>query len=349
MNNDWMKWFDVDEETKALASSINSGLDKAKRYDQEFHRPLENNRRYKEFNKELLALGDKVKEAPLGVGLCLAGGGAKGAYQIGVYKALISGGVSFSAYSGASVGGINAALFAAGGVPLSDAMWDMINESLLSVKDIVTPDLSNDIELELMIRKSGVLDELDIDAPIASVTAFDEQSGYPKDAILNLKSREDKLKWIMATAAFPIAFEKQIVDGSTLVDGGIPVFGNNVPISPLYYMGVRKSIVVHLSSKNEARSKVSLDLFNNKANEEEYFTGLKALHIYPSEDLGNTFDGTMNFTREYLDHIEDLGFSDGVKALSSLDVLDEELEDDTELHFVDGVRYDSYVQVLKSL
>ncbi|MBQ4232698.1 MAG: hypothetical protein II699_05405, partial [Lachnospiraceae bacterium] len=253
------------------------------------------------------------------------------------------------AYSGASVGGINAALFAAGGVPLSDTMWDMINESLLSVKDIVTPDLSNDIELELMIRKSGVLDELDVDAPIASVTAFDEVSGYPKDAILNSKSKDDKLKWIMATAAFPIAFEKQIVDGSTLVDGGIPVFGNNVPISPLYYMGVRKSIVVHLSSKNEARSKVSLDLFNNKANEEEYFTGLKCLHIYPSEDLGNTFDGTMNFTREYLDHIEDLGFSDGVKALSSLDVLDEELEADTELHYVDGVRYDSYVQVLKNL
>ena len=71
---------------------------------------------------------------------------------------------------------------------------------------------------------------------------------------------------------------------------------------------------------------MSLDLFNNKANEEEYFTGLKCLHIYPSEDLGNTFDGTMNFTREYLDHIEDLGFSDGVKALSSLDVRSTSLE-----------------------
>jgi len=50
-----------------------------------------------------------------GIGLVLAGGGAKGGYQIGVWRTLREMGIDrlVTGVAGASVGAINAALFAA--------------------------------------------------------------------------------------------------------------------------------------------------------------------------------------------------------------------------------------------
>ena len=47
-------------------------------------------------------------------GLVLAGGGAKGAYQMGAWKALREMNISFDAIAGVSIGSINGALIAAG-------------------------------------------------------------------------------------------------------------------------------------------------------------------------------------------------------------------------------------------
>ncbi|MDL2286000.1 patatin-like phospholipase family protein [Desulfococcaceae bacterium OttesenSCG-928-F15] len=46
------------------------------------------------------------------VGLVLSGGGAKGAYQVGVAKALVESGVDIAAISGASIGSLNGAVLA---------------------------------------------------------------------------------------------------------------------------------------------------------------------------------------------------------------------------------------------
>jgi predicted patatin/cPLA2 family phospholipase len=42
------------------------------------------------------------------VGLVLAGGGAKGAYHIGAWQAFAEAGIRFSAFSGTSIGALNA-------------------------------------------------------------------------------------------------------------------------------------------------------------------------------------------------------------------------------------------------
>ena len=47
-------------------------------------------------------------------GLILAGGGAKGAYQIGAWRALRELGITFEAIAGVSIGAINGALIAQG-------------------------------------------------------------------------------------------------------------------------------------------------------------------------------------------------------------------------------------------
>ena len=70
------------------------------------------------------------------IGLVLAGGGGRGAYHIGVWKALRETGLDkyVSAISGTSVGGLNAALFLQGDYEKAVHIWENI-----SVEKILTP------------------------------------------------------------------------------------------------------------------------------------------------------------------------------------------------------------------
>ncbi len=60
-----------------------------------------------------------------GFGLVLSGGGAKGAYEVGVWKALEEYGISddIKVISGSSVGALNAALFACSDVGEAETLW----------------------------------------------------------------------------------------------------------------------------------------------------------------------------------------------------------------------------------
>ena len=54
-------------------------------------------------------------------GLILDGGGARGAYQIGAWKALVEAGVKVNAVAGTSVGALNGALICMGDVKQADS------------------------------------------------------------------------------------------------------------------------------------------------------------------------------------------------------------------------------------
>ena len=75
------------------------------------------------------------------IALVLSGGGAKGAYQIGVWKALDEYHVSerISVVSGTSVGSLNAALFAAGDYEAARNLWN--NE--VGFYSFLMPNLNN--------------------------------------------------------------------------------------------------------------------------------------------------------------------------------------------------------------
>lgn len=60
---------------------------------------------------QIFALGRRVN---MEYGLVLAGGGVRGAYQIGVWKALKELKIKVSAVSGVSIGAVNGALFVQG-------------------------------------------------------------------------------------------------------------------------------------------------------------------------------------------------------------------------------------------
>ena len=59
---------------------------------------------------------DPVIDISKEYGLVLDGGGARGAYQIGAWKALVEAGVKFNAVAGTSVGALNGALICMGDI-----------------------------------------------------------------------------------------------------------------------------------------------------------------------------------------------------------------------------------------
>ncbi len=89
--------------------------------------------------------------------LVLAGGGAKGAYQIGAWKAFLELGIKFSAVSGASVGALNAALIAQGSYRKAEELWDGIS---LDKIVCIPPDLVEQGRLYVNKRNIKYLKEL---------------------------------------------------------------------------------------------------------------------------------------------------------------------------------------------
>lgn len=69
-------------------------------------------------------------------GLVLEGGGAKGAYQIGAWKALKEAGVKIKGVSGTSVGALNGALICMGDMERAESLWSNIAYSqIMDVDD----------------------------------------------------------------------------------------------------------------------------------------------------------------------------------------------------------------------
>ncbi|MBG0765486.1 MAG: patatin-like phospholipase family protein, partial [Tissierellales bacterium] len=69
------------------------------------------------------------------IGIAFEGGGAKGAYQIGVWKYIQEKNIKIDGVVGTSVGAINSAAFAMGDIDFALKMW-----TELSVENIVKDD-----------------------------------------------------------------------------------------------------------------------------------------------------------------------------------------------------------------
>ena len=64
------------------------------------------------------------------IGLVLAGGGARGAYEIGVWKALRELGIDqyIKVVSGSSIGALNSMLFVQGDIDFAEKLWKSITK-----------------------------------------------------------------------------------------------------------------------------------------------------------------------------------------------------------------------------
>ncbi len=115
-------------------------------------------------------------------------------------------------------------------------------------------------------------------------------------------SGEQVKAYLLASSDIPAIFPAVTVGGRTYCDGGLR---DNVPLKPLYEKtGIRNFLVVHLSPKG------SLDV--------RKFHDVRIVQLNPSKDLGNLFDGTLNFAPATMKQNIDLGYQDMEKAMSRI-------------------------------
>ena len=225
------------------------------------------------------------------IGIVFGGGGGKGAYQIGVWKALDTLGVSglIKGVSGASVGALNGAMFCAGKLDAAIGAWSGLSEdAILKPNDRRKGHSYNgwfsNSGLRQLIRQ-----HIDLSAVKNSKTVFYATATRikkPESLYRYIKTYSEKntfhrlltavltgpLTWtataryfkisdydkkviediILASAAIPFVFPDIIIDGEAYVDGGIK---DNVPVTPLYHDGFRKILVVALDTAFELPEK----------------------------------------------------------------------------------------------
>ena len=195
----------------------------------------------------------------------LDGGGARGAYQIGAWKALREAGVKVNAVAGTSVGALNGAFICMDDVEKAEKVWSEITFS--KVMDV------DDIWMERLFRKENTLTEVlrEIWKTLADggvdVTPLrrlihenvDEkkirQSGIEfclmtfsvsdmKELDLSIEDiPEGMLEDFLLASAYLVGFKNEKLHGKTYIDGGVI---NNVPMGALVDRGYENIIQIRI-------------------------------------------------------------------------------------------------------
>lgn len=254
-------------------------------------------------------------------GLVLAGGGAKGAYQIGAWKAMREMGVTFNAVAGVSIGSINGALIVADEYDKALELWQTVTvdkgvnieeelpdpENLFSKKNWVTL-------FREFIKKKGIdasptrdflaeyIDEKKIrekKTPFAIVTVQMTQGVKPLELFLDDIPEGQLIDYLLASSNVPLVAGIG-PEGERFLDGGVY---NNVPVSVLKKNGYNRLIVVDISTIKG----VSNDLD---------FTNSEIIYIKPyhTDDIGAAFD----FDSQTIEMRMEMGYLDTRKAFSKL-------------------------------
>ena len=267
------------------------------------------------------------------IGLVLSGGGGKGAYELGVWKALkeLELDKYIDVFSGTSIGAFNAVLFAQDDMQSAEALWDEVTmDKLVPISKFEL--IKRGLELIIGGRhpnfaKKYMMQKL-------------EEGGVPKDGarkIINeylnigkVKSRgkicyaactelpdftpkyfkindyEDDLakEIIVASASLPMIYDcTDVLDGK-YIDGGVV---DNTPILPVYRENCDVIIVVLLSK--EARVDKSI------------YPNTKILELIPRNLNESTLNGTLNLDMEAKRMRIKEGYNDTINLLEPIMII----------------------------
>lgn len=256
--------------------------------------------------------------------IALEGGGARGAWQVGAWRALEEAGIRYNAVSGTSVGAINGTLMAMRDLNQAEQIWkdirfsqiinvddetmgrimgggfenlEQVKSAFQTIKGIIA-DRGLDVEPlrnmlaervdEEKVRNSGV----ELFLTTVSITDRKELEIDAKDL------GPGELKDMIMASAYHPAFKQAPLGGKSYADGG---FYDSVPISALITRGYQNLIVLRLNSIGiERRVKIPEDV--------------SVINIEPSADLGSM----LNFSNEQSAVNMVRGYYDAQKVLYGL-------------------------------
>ena len=256
-------------------------------------------------------------------GLALEGGGAKGAYQIGAWKALREAGIRFSAVSGTSVGALNGAMIVMDDLQKAEDVWNNIHFSQvmdvddeemrrLMTRDIPLSELKGTLRSVAEIIRNRGFDVTPLRKWVAEVVDADKVCNSDTDFFivtyslsdhqeLELRasdlSRDELCDMLLASAYLP-AFRLEKLGGKYYADGGVQ---DVVPIHALVEDGCKDIIALRIFGFGiEKRFRIPDDVH--------------VTTIGPTVDLGNI----LNFDAEQSRRNMRLGYFDAQRVLYGL-------------------------------
>jgi predicted acylesterase/phospholipase RssA len=190
--------------------------------------------------------------------LVLSGGGSRGAYEVGVVKALLESGVKFDFAFGTSIGAINATFIVQGDIEQLEYLWTHLRPNdiyrfptVSQLGNIVFGHrwaLLDPSPLEQLLQK-------EIDLP--KIKASKTEAGFIVTDLCSLKTKvitsdeilttEQYIDVLMASSALPILFPPRPLNGEGMwIDGGLV---RNTPIQASVNLGMQDIYIVLLHNE----------------------------------------------------------------------------------------------------
>ena len=250
------------------------------------------------------------EETAMAKGLVLAGGGAKGSYQIGVWKALQEMGWQPDIITGTSIGSLNGALLAQGDYEIARSMWLMVQtEDILTLpEDNSLPEISAFVQDAL---RSGGMDVTPLEKVVYRL--LDEprlRRGPVKFGLVTVEKKTLKAcelpleeipegmlaEYLLASSACFPALRPRVIDGKKFIDGG---YRDNMPFNLAKRMGATELVTVDISGIGITKPNL---------------TGLPTTAIHCYWDLGDLFE----VDAAQAAYNMELGYNDTYRAFGQL-------------------------------
>ena len=248
--------------------------------------------------------------------LVLSGGGSRGAYEIGVWKALKKLGIKIDMVMGTSVGAINGAMIMKGDIKFAENLWheletDMVfdidampgKEALAYAREVVLNGGAGSSRLRGLLET--YIDEKKLRRSSMEFGLATTEYPSMKGHFLYLEHiPEGRLNdYILASAACFPAIRKCVIDDKSFIDGG---YRDNLPVKMALTKGATTIIAVDLQGAGVIRKSI-----------------LKAAEVMCDEfhlircplDLGNV----LIFDRENSARIMRLGYLDTMRHWGKYD------------------------------
>lgn len=256
-------------------------------------------------------------------GLVLEGGGTKGAYQIGAYKALRDLGLEFQGVAGTSIGALNGAYILQNDIEVMEDIWmtydytyfmDIDEESYEKYKDIDFTPKNINVVLELInkARKNEGIDITplrqllektlnedvirNVNKDFGLMTVYWDKKINPYPMYLEDIPNGRLIDYLIASASLPI-FKLDKIDNKIYLDG---MFSENMPISLIETKGYKDIVVIRLI--DDIFGRMNLNKYKDK--------DINIKTIVPSEYLG----GSLNKDKDNVSKNIDLGYLDAMKS-----------------------------------
>jgi len=268
------------------------------------------------------------------LGICLSGGGARGAYQIGALQALKELGIldRTVAFSGASIGAVNATFVTTDAMDIAKELWfnvpenplgdspsivntlrdqklKVIDSGLFSIKKLnqlleenIDFDLLKTKDIFIAVADTGDAEKGIIDLLRSTIAHYIQKDSKIQYIPLKGLNKELQIDTMVASCSIPVVFPPIVSNNRKYRDGG---YFDNTPIKPLIDFGCDEIICITISMLSSIRST------------RQKYKNIKIHEIKATRKLGKVLDFSSDHSKKSYEY----GYRDAMSYFSKNNIV----------------------------